>query len=124
MTQQGKRNLYDWLMRVFPEGGYDIDMLKKQVDFTSTTLDQSIGLRPLRINKRDWTGSRFNKPTKVKTSKRLTALEEVKLEDLFSIETPKVEEVKLPEEPVQQQVDEPKLSIFDLLSVQDEEDED
>lgn len=124
LTQQGKRNLYEWLVRVFPEGGYDIDQLRKQVDFTTTTLDLSITQRPLRINKMDWTGSRFNKPNKPKTSKRLSALEEVKLEDLFCVETPKVEEVKLPEEPVQQQVDEPKLSIFDLLSVQDEEDED
>lgn len=126
MTQQGKRNLYEWLMKVFPEGGYDIDMLKKQVDFTTTTLDLSITQRPLRINKRDWTGSRFNKPTKVKTSKRLTALEEVKLEDLFSIESVQVEEVKLPETAtsIEEPVAQPKLSIFDLLSVQDEEDED
>lgn len=130
MTAQGKRNLYEWLVRVFPEGGYDVEQLKRQVDFTVTTLDQSIGQRPIKINKKDWTGSKFNKPTKVKTSKRISALEEVKLEDLFSIETPKVEEVSLPvqqpeepaasiEEPVA-----PKLSIFDLLSVQDEEDED
>lgn len=124
MAYQSKRNLYDWLMRVFPEGGHDIDMLKKQVDFTSTCIDLSIGLRPIKINKCDWTGSRFNKPTKVKTSKRLSALEEVKLEDLFSIETPKVEEVSLPEEPVAQPVEEPKLSIFDLIASQDEEDED
>lgn len=125
MTQQGKRNLYDWLMRVFPEGGHDIDMLKKQVDFTSTCIDLSIGLRPIKINKCDWTGSRFNKPTKVKTSKRLSALEEVKLEDLFGLTA--VEQVQSLPETLITLEDTPteKLSIFDLISSQDdEEDED
>lgn len=124
VTAQGVRNLYEWLVRVFPEGGYDIDQLRKMVDFGTTNLDLSIAQRPIKVNKCDWTGTRFNKPTKVKTTKRLNALEEVKLEDLFGSSC--LEPVReLPENNVAlEEVPVGKLSIFDLISSQDEEDED
>lgn len=125
VTPQGVRNLYEWLVRVFPNGGHDIDCLRKMVDFGTTNLDLSIAQRPIKVAKCDWTGSKFNKPTKVKTSKRLSALEEVKLEDLFGLTA--VEQVQSPLEPVDDTPTEApaeKLSIFDLLSSQDEEDED